>query len=191
MQVQCPGCRQVVQAADEHAGKIVKCPSCGAQMQLPGAPASIPPSPPPPPASPQVFIPSPAPMPAPIPDAPQAGGAQMRPCRFCGEQILAVARKCKHCGSMVDGGPGAAPPRPGVAPAGQGKSKMAAGLRGIFLGAWGVHRFYLGYTGIGITQIIVTLVTCGIGSFWGFIEGILILCGTSITTDASGAPLQD
>ena len=26
------------------------------------------------------------------------------------------------------------------------KSKMAAGLLGIFLGAWGVHQFYLGDT---------------------------------------------
>ena len=43
------------------------------------------------------------------------------------------------------------------------KSKMAAGLLGIFLGSWGVHRFYLGYTGIGIAQIAVTICTCGVG----------------------------
>lgn len=71
------------------------------------------------------------------------------------------------------------------------KSKVVAGLLGIFLGAWGIHRFYLGYTKIGIIQIIVTLVTCGIGSLWGFIEGILILCGSQITTDANGNPLKD
>lgn len=70
------------------------------------------------------------------------------------------------------------------------KSKMAAGLLGIFLGAWGIHNFYLGNTGRGIAQIIVTLVTCGIGGLWGFVEGILILTG-SINTDANGNPLQD
>ncbi|NLG05882.1 MAG: TM2 domain-containing protein [Clostridia bacterium] len=72
------------------------------------------------------------------------------------------------------------------------KSKIVAGLLGIFLGSLGIHRFYLGYTGIGIVQIIVTIVTCGLGSLWGFIEGILILCGVgSYTTDADGNPLGD
>lgn len=70
------------------------------------------------------------------------------------------------------------------------KSKMAAGLLGIFLGGWGIHNFYLGYTGKGIAQILVTLLTCGIGSLWGLIEGIMILAG-SITTDANGVPLKD
>ena len=68
------------------------------------------------------------------------------------------------------------------------KSKMAAGLLGIFLGAWGVHQFYLGDNKKGIIRIIVTVVTCGIGGIGGFIEGILILCG-NINTDAQGNPL--
>ncbi len=72
-----------------------------------------------------------------------------------------------------------------------GKSKLTAGLLGIFLGGWGVHRFYLGYTGIGVIQILVTLFTCGLGSIWGLIEGILILTGSGITKDAKGNPLQD
>ena len=72
----------------------------------------------------------------------------------------------------------------------QPKSKIAAGLLGIFLGGLGIHRFYLGYTKIGVIQIIVSLLTCGAASLWGFIEGILILCGTQITTDANGVPLE-
>ena len=67
---------------------------------------------------------------------------------------------------------------------------MAAGLLGIFLGAWGIHNFYLGNTSRGVIQIVVTIVTCGIGGIWGLIEGIMILCG-SINTDANGVPLQD
>ncbi|NQU09673.1 NINE protein [bacterium] len=70
------------------------------------------------------------------------------------------------------------------------KSKIAAGLLGILLGGWGVHRFYLGYIGIGIAQIFVTMFTCGLGALWGFIEGILILTG-GINLDANGQPLQD
>ena len=71
------------------------------------------------------------------------------------------------------------------------KSKVAAGILGIMIPGLGIHRFYLGYTGIGIAQIIVTFATCGAGALWGFIEGIMILTGSSITTDADGLPLKD
>lgn len=70
------------------------------------------------------------------------------------------------------------------------KSKMVAGLLGLFLGAYGIHNFYLGNTKKGIIQIVVTIVTCGIGGLWGFIEGIMILCG-KVTTDFNGVPLKD
>lgn len=75
----------------------------------------------------------------------------------------------------------------------QAKSKIAAGLFGIFLGAFGVHNFYLGYTGKAVAQLLITVLSCGILSFasgiWGLIEGILILCD-HINTDADGRPLR-
>ncbi len=74
------------------------------------------------------------------------------------------------------------------------KSKIAAGLLGIFLGALGVHNFYLGYTGKAIAQLLISILSCGIlafaSSIWGLIEGILILTG-SINKDANGVPLKD
>jgi len=70
------------------------------------------------------------------------------------------------------------------------KSKVTAGLLGIFLGAWGVHRFYLGFTGIGVIQIVVTLCTLCLGGWWGVIEGIMILTG-SINRDARGRKLRN
>lgn len=74
------------------------------------------------------------------------------------------------------------------------KSKIAAGLLGIFLGSFGVHNFYLGYTGKAVAQLLITLLTCGFGAFissiWGLIEGIMILTG-SINTDGKGNPLAD
>lgn len=73
----------------------------------------------------------------------------------------------------------------------QAKSRLTAGLLGIFLGGFGVHRFYLGYTTVGVLQILVTIATCGLGSIWGLIEGILILSGSGITTDANGRPLRE
>ncbi|MCR4697024.1 MAG: TM2 domain-containing protein [Lachnospiraceae bacterium] len=36
------------------------------------------------------------------------------------------------------------------------KSKLAAGLLGIFLGAFGVHNFYLGYTKKAILQVALS-----------------------------------
>jgi len=101
-------------------------------------------------------------------------------CPTCGKELSDLASACPSCGSAV------APARqqPGA------KSKIAAGLLGIFLGGFGVHRFYLGYTTIGIVQIVVTLVTFGVGALWGLIEGILILTG-NIDRDAAGRPLAD
>ena len=52
--------------------------------------------------------------------------------------------------------------------------KTVAGILGILLGAYGVHKFYLGYTTAGIIQIVLTLFTC-VGGFVGIIEGIIYL----------------
>ena len=74
------------------------------------------------------------------------------------------------------------------------KSKMAAGLLGILLGGFGVHNFYLGYTGKALAQLLISVLSCGtlavVSSIWGLIEGIMILTG-SINTDANGNPLKD
>jgi TM2 domain-containing membrane protein YozV len=98
-------------------------------------------------------------------------------------------------GTPAYGAPGA-PSAPGYAYAQPGafpgqKSKIVAGILGILLGGLGIHRFYLGYTTIGVVQIVVTILTCGIGAIWGLVEGILILVGSTITTDAQGRPLAD
>ncbi|KJU83686.1 membrane protein containing TM2 domain protein, partial [Candidatus Magnetobacterium bavaricum] len=70
------------------------------------------------------------------------------------------------------------------------KNRTVAGIYGVTLGAIGVHRFYLGYTSIGIAQILVTLLTCGVGALWGIIEGWLILWGGGLfDKDAHGNPL--
>ena len=106
-------------------------------------------------------------------------------CPNCGTENVDTAMNCANCGVAFAAAP--APAAPAAAPAGA-KSKMAAGLLGIFLGAWGIHNFYLGYTSKAIIQIVVSIVTCGFGGLWGFIEGIMILAG-SITTDAQGNPL--
>ncbi len=74
------------------------------------------------------------------------------------------------------------------------KSRIGAGLLGIFLGGFGAHNFYLGYTGKAVAQLLITCLSFGllyfISSTWGLIEGILILVGT-INKDADGKVLGD
>lgn len=53
--------------------------------------------------------------------------------------------------------------------------KVLAGVLGIILGGLGVHRFVLGDAVGGILRIVITVLTCGIGSIIGFIEGIIYL----------------
>jgi hypothetical protein len=80
----------------------------------------------------------------------------------------------------------------GVDPSGQplsDKSKLVAGLLQIFVGGFGVGRFYLGYTNIGIAQIAVSVLTCGIGALWPLVDGVMILMGK--VPDAQGRTLRD
>lgn len=37
------------------------------------------------------------------------------------------------------------------------KSKIVAGLLAIFLGAFGIHKFYLGYADAGVTMLLVSI----------------------------------
>ena len=118
-------------------------------------------------------------------------------CTSCGSQMEEISKFCQKCGSpqddneLVNSGNSKSTNVTGSVNNGTGsRSKIAAGLLGVFLGGWGIHNFYLGYTTKGVIQIVVTIITCGIGAIWGFIEGILILVG-SINTDADGNPLTD
>ena len=56
---------------------------------------------------------------------------------------------------------------------GEGKSQLTAFLLALLIGVLGIHRFYLGYTGIGIIQLL----TLGGLGIWAFIDMILILTG--------------
>ena len=107
-------------------------------------------------------------------------------CSNCGKEINENQDICLNCGIAIKKNntnviPGA-------------KSKIAAGLLGIFLGAFGVHNFYLGYKGKAVAQLLISILSCFtlaiVSEIWGLIEGIMILTG-SISTDAEGNPLSD
>ncbi len=67
------------------------------------------------------------------------------------------------------------------------KQKLIAGLLQILL-PFGIGRFYMGDTGTGVAQLLVTIFTCGIGALWPFIDGIIILTGEP--NDSQGRPLR-
>ena len=107
-------------------------------------------------------------------------------CPICGAETHPEAVLCVKCGASLV--------QPTVNADPTAKSKLVAGLLGIFLGYLGVHNFYLGYNKKAIAQLVITLCTCGAGSVisgvWGLIEGIMILCG-NIATDADGKELTE
>ena len=66
-----------------------------------------------------------------------------------------------------------------------GSTKIAAGICGILLGGLGIHKFILGYTKEGIIQLVLSIVTCGIFSIVGLVEGILYLVKTDEDFEAT------
>ena len=101
-------------------------------------------------------------------------------CTKCGAQNDESAQYCATCQALL--------PNVGYQPmqgVNQGQmtdwkamgadKKLVAGICGILLGGFGVHKFILGYTTEGVIQIVITFVTCGAGSIVGLIEGIIYL----------------
>lgn len=118
----------------------------------------------------------------------------MKYCPNCGAELSENQDVCINCGKILNNATHSQQPNQNRAT--NQKSKMAAGLFGIFLGSLGVHNFYLGYTTKGIIQILLTffgaclIIGPAVSGIWGLVEGILILSG-SINEDAYGVPLRD
>jgi TM2 domain-containing membrane protein YozV len=60
--------------------------------------------------------------------------------------------------------------------------KIAAGVCGILLGSFGIHKFILGMNTAGLIMLLSTVLTCGLAAavfhLVGLIEGILYLTKT-------------
>ena len=109
-------------------------------------------------------------------------------CKYCGTRIKQITYYCSNCGSQIDKidslcihcGYQNKDNRQRYSV----KSRIVAGILGIFVGGLGIHNFYLGYSSKGFIQLLCTFLgplTLGISSLissvWGFIEGIMILVG--------------
>lgn len=135
-------------------------------------------------------------------------------CKNCGAQIPDSSINCQNCAAPVDFAPppifckncgmknhpasaccvNCGAPLQNINLNPNAKSKIAAGLLAILIGVFGVHNFYLGYTGKAVAQLLITILSFGILSWisliWSVIEGVQILTGT-IAVDANGVPLKD
>ncbi len=89
-------------------------------------------------------------------------------CQNCGEATAEEAVVCTQCGLRL---------------VGEGKDWLTTLLLAIFLGVFGVHRFYTGHILIGVVQLL-TAGGCGI---WTLIDIILIACENF--SDKQGNPL--
>ncbi len=86
-------------------------------------------------------------------------------CNHCGKETQQKQVICLSCGRPLTSGPS--------------RKKIAAGLFAIFLGCFGVHKFYLGYTVQGLIMLLVSILTifilAAIPAIIGLIEGIIYL----------------
>lgn len=93
-------------------------------------------------------------------------------CEYCENEVPDGVSKCPVCGVPAPDPNTQAAPQGGheqqavqqiiyvqqtVTPA---KSRVAYILFALFLGGFGAHNFYAGYTGRGITQLLLTVLLC-------------------------------
>ncbi len=93
-------------------------------------------------------------------------------CQNCGAETQPNQEICIKCGVKLKSSTAVGT-----------KSKVTAGLLGIFLGSLGIHKFYLGYNNSGLIMLLVSIIGCifsfgivaGIMGIIGLIEGIIYL----------------
>lgn len=121
-------------------------------------------------------------------------------CEYCDNEVPQGSTRCPSCGAAVKA-EAATPAAPAVQSSGQPfvapvvnvvnmqpqlppKSRTAYVLLGIFLGTLGIHNFYAGYSGRGIAQLLLSVLSCGYLSLISWIWAIVEICVT--TRDGRG-----
>ena len=82
-------------------------------------------------------------------------------CRGCGKELHDSATSCPHCGAKQKNTT-------------SDKSRITAALLALFLGGFGIHKFYLGQTFQGVLYLF--FFWTAIPAIIALIEGIIYLC---------------
>ena len=108
-----------------------------------------------------------------MPEYPQAGQAWAEPAQ-AGQAPQVERVVVEHQYVQAE-----KPRDPRINPAWPVRSKLAAGLLALLLGSIGIHKFYLGKTGMGVLYLLFCWT--GIPAIAGLVEGIIYLCDDDVT----------
>lgn len=167
LRIECPQCPHVLEVGEAMAGQLVWCPKCRSRIVCPAVPASV---------NRSAFSAAPPParqMPTPDFDEPRSIERRTKPCPFCAEEVLEEAKKCKHCGEIIDvvlreqsKSPLSAKGEPELFCPKCGSNSLSANKKGFGLGKAAAGAVLLGPVGllgglIGSGTIKVTCLSCG------------------------------
>lgn len=104
-------------------------------------------------------------------------------CNHCGSPVLENAAVCVNCGVAVEGQGG-----PVTSAAVSRSSYILLGVLLGLIGFPGIHNFYAGNQSRGLTQLLVTVLSCWILWLPIYIWTIVEAC--TVTVDAQGRPMS-
>jgi|GEM_PF-2198173 len=189
----CPSCMHSLDAPQEIAGQLIDCPACKNTIEIP-------------------FVGSKKATLIKSSNSPQEETVQQinnslspfnkkeepdtKNCPYCGESILYIAKKCKHCGEFLDEALKNQREQPSVPQivqiARQSKSRVIYVLLGLFLcGLFGVHNFYARRYVQAVIQLVIILLLGWL--VVGLVINFLWVIGEmfAVKNDGDGRPMTD